>query len=214
MKAYRMRMAEAGFTLLELLIAMVIGGGLIYLISDVLTLIHRGAERSREVANQVLIDQRAIALVRDAIANLVPPVNADERHKIVATESRFEFASSPVDAQSQWGTINARIVIEAPVDGKIAITYEHGETQGSKQHGSPPPRVVVLKDLTRASLQYLYRTPLGLRGEPSTPGQPPELVTLTWASDKNPNLVQSTSMRPRLNAGANCQLDLQSARCR
>jgi general secretion pathway protein J len=214
MKAYRIRGAEAGFTLLELLIAMVIGGGLIYLISDVLTLIQRGFERSREVANQVLIDQRVIALVRDAIANLVPPVDADERHKIVATQSRFEFATSPVDARSQWGTINARFVIEEPVEGKIAITYEHGEAQGNKPHGSPQARVVVLKDLTSASLQYLYRTPLGLRGEPLTPGQPPELVTLTWVSDKNPDLVQSISMRPKLNAGANCQLDLQSTRCR
>ena len=58
MKAPRIRTAEAGFTLLELMIAMVIGGGLIYLISDVLTLVQRGSERSREVANQLLIDQR------------------------------------------------------------------------------------------------------------------------------------------------------------
>lgn len=214
MKVHRIRMAEAGFTLLELLIAMVIGGGLIYLISDVLTLVQRGSERSREVANQVLIDQRAIALVRDAIANLVPPVDADERYKIVATESRLEFATSPVDAQSQWGSINARIVIEAPADGKIAITYEHGGGQASRRRASPPSRVVLFKDLTSASLQYRYRSHLGLRGEPSTPGQSPELVTLTWASRENPNLIQSISMRSRLNAGANCHLDLQSARCR
>lgn len=214
MKGHPIRTAEAGFTLLELLIAMAIGGGLIYLISDVLTLVQRGSERSREVANQLLIDQRAIALVRNAIANLVPPVDADERYKIVATESRFEFATSPVDAQSQWGSINARIVIEAPVDGKVAITYEHGGGQVGKLHASPRARVVLFKDLTSASLQYLYRSHLGLRGEPSMPGQSPELVTLAWASDESPKRVQSISMRPRLNAGANCQLDLQSARCR
>lgn len=214
MKGHRIRTEEAGFTLLELLIAMVIGGGLIYLISDVLTLVQRGSERSREVANQLLIDQRAIALVRDAIANLVPPVDADERYKIVATESRFEFATSPVDAQSQWGSINARIVIEAPVDGKVAITYEYGGGQVGKLHASPRARVVLFKDLTSASLQYLYRSDLGVRGEPSTPGQPPELVTLIWAGDENPKLIQSISIRPRLNAGANCQLEVQSARCR
>lgn len=214
MKVCQIRAAAAGFTLLELLIAMVIGGGLIYLISDVLTLVQRGSERSRDVAYQLLIDQRAIALVRDAIANLVPPVDADERYKIVATESRFEFATSPVYAQSQWGTIKASIVIDAHVDGKIAITYEHGAPHIGKRHASPPSRVVLLKHLTSASLQYLYRTPLGGRGQPSTPGQPPELITLTWASDENPNLIQSISMRPRLNAGANCRLDLQSARCR
>lgn len=214
MKVHRIRTAEAGFTLLELLIAMVIGGGLIYLISDVLTLVQRGTERSREVANQLLIDQRAIALVRDAIANLVPPVDADERYKIVATESRFEFATSPVEAQARWGSINARIVIEAQVDGKVAITYEHGGGEVGGRRASPPSRVVLFQDLTSASLQYLYRSHLGLRSEPPTPGQSPELVTLIWTSDENPKLIQSISMRPRLNAGANCQLEVQSARCR
>ena len=167
---------------------------------------------ARLLADTGFYSERNVQHCHDAGVEPLIAVGRDAHHP--DWRSRFEFATSPVDAQSQWGSINARIVIEAPVDGKVAITYEHGGGQVGKLHASPRARVVLFKDLTSASLQYLYRSDLGVRGEPSTPGQPPELVTLIWAGDENPKLIQSISIRPRLNAGANCQLEVQSARCR
>ena len=82
-----MRSAVGGFTLLELLIAMIIGSGLVYMTTEVLSLVQRGVEQSRDVAGLVMAEQRAIAVVKAAISNLVPPASdTDERHRIVALQ--------------------------------------------------------------------------------------------------------------------------------
>lgn len=204
----------AGFTLLELLIAMVIGGGLVYLTSEVLVLVQRGVERSRQVADRAVIEQRAIAVVKAALSNLVPPVAAEDRYRIVATESVFEFAAVAADSRAHRGTLPARILVEASADGRFAIVFEQWGQESRASSASPEFRLVLFKDLAGASLHYLYRAPSGLRADPAWPGQHPELVTLRWARADSAGHAGSLSVRTRLDAGANCRLELQSLSCR
>lgn len=208
--------AEKGFTLLELLIAMIIGSGLVYLTSEVFSLIQRGVEQSRQAADQVMTEQRAIAVVREALSNLIPPVTSDKRYRIVATESVFEFAAVPVDGRSQWGSMNTRIVIEPSAGGKFMIVFEQWKSEAGSSFTIPKSRLILFKDLKSASLQYLYLTSRGLHTQPAEPEQHPELVTLRWteADYVGQTGAESLSVRTRIDAGANCQLDLQSLSCR
>lgn len=209
------RKAEKGFTLLELLIAMIIGAGLIYLTSEVFSLIQRGVEQSRQVSDQVMTEQRAITVAREALSNLIPPVTSDKRYRIVATETVFEFAAIPVDGRSQLGAMNTRISIEPSTDEKLMIVFEQWPLGTSLSSTIPQSRLILFKNLTSASLQYLYHTPHGLRPQPAEFENHPELVTLHWAKAGyvGQTGVGSLSVRTRLDAGANCQLDLQSLSC-
>lgn len=208
--------AEQGFTLLELLIAMIIGSGLVYLTSEVFSMIQRGVEQSREAADQVITKQRAITVVREALSNLIPPILSDKRYQIVATESVFEFAAVPVDGRSQWGSMNTRIVIEPSAGGKFMIVFEQWKSGAGSSFTVPRTRLILFKDLKSASLQYLYHTSRGLHIQPAEPGQHPELVTLHWTKTDSVGQsgAESLSVRTRIDAGANCQLDLQFLNCR
>ncbi|MXS80728.1 general secretion pathway protein J [Nitrosomonas eutropha] len=207
---------EEGFTLLELLIAMIIGAGLVYLTSEVFSLIQRGVEQSRQVADQVMTEQRAITVVREALSNLIPPVISDKRYRIVATESIFEFVTVPVDSRSQWGSMNTRIIVEPSAGGKFMFVFEQWQSGAGALLTIPKSRLILFKDLKSASLQYLYLTSRGLHTEPAEPEQHPELVTLRWtrADSVGQTGAESLSVRTRIDAGANCQLDLQSLSCR
>lgn len=208
-----MRSAVGGFTLLELLIAMIIGSGLVYMTTEVLSLVQRGVEQSRDVAGLVMAEQRAIAVVKAAISNLVPPASdTDERHRIVATGSVFEFAAIPVHSQGHAGTVRARVLIEPASAGGFVVAFEQRGLGAVTSN--PSPRLILLKDLTSASLQYLYRTPLGLRTHATRPEQAPELVTLRWTKAEHEGKGGSLSVRPRLDVGANCKLDFLPLSCR
>lgn len=150
----------------------------------------------------------------EALSNLVPPVSSDERYRIVATDSVFEFAAIPVDGRSRWGIVNARIAIEQSADGTFAIVFRQRQRMDEPRSGMPEAGLFLFGGLTSAALQYSYRTPLGLRSAPTTPGQSPEIVTLKWRKAGEPGQLESVSFRTRLDAGADCQLDLQSLRCR
>lgn len=209
------RKTEEGFTLLELLIAMIVGAGLVYLTSEVFSLIQRGVEQSRQVADQVMTEQRAITVVRESLSNLIPPVISDKRYRIVATETVFEFAAIPVDGHSQLGAMNTKIAIESSTDGKFTIVFEQRPLGTGFSSAIPQSRLILFKNLTSASLQYLYHTPHGLRSQPAESENHPELVTLHWTKADHTGRagVGSLSVRTRLDAGANCQLNLQSLSC-
>jgi general secretion pathway protein J len=214
LSARRTRGAAGGFTLLELLIAMLIGSVLVYMSTEVLSLVQRGVEQSRELAGQMMAEQRAIAVVKAAISNLVPPASdTDERHRIVATGSAFEFAAIPADSQVHAGTVRASVLIEPASAGGFVVAFEQ-RGQGPTSSMPNPPRLVLLQDLSSASLQYLYRTPLGLRTHATRPAQAPELVTLHWTKAGNGGKSGSLSVRPRLDVGANCRLDFLPLSCR
>mgnify|MGYP001249998313 CR=1 FL=1 len=161
-----------------------------------------------------MAEQRAIAVVKAAISNLVPPASdTDERHRIVATGSAFEFAAIPADSQVHAGTVRASVLIEPASAGGFVVAFEQ-RGQGPTSSMPNPPRLVLLQDLSSASLQYLYRTPLGLRTHATRPAQAPELVTLHWTKAGNGGKSGSLSVRPRLNVGANCRLDFLPLSCR
>ncbi|MBP6456998.1 MAG: prepilin-type N-terminal cleavage/methylation domain-containing protein [Pseudoxanthomonas sp.] len=210
-----MRKAAGGFTLLELLITMVIGGVLVYMTTEVLSLIQRGVRQSRMAAGDVMAQQRAIAVVKAAILNAIPPATAaDEWHRVVATGSAFEFAAVPADSQVKAGVVRARLVIEPADAGMFAVAFEQRGQGGIASTQILTSRLIVLKDVASASLEYLYRTPLGLRPNATQPGHLPELVTLKWVKTSRDGKAGSLSARPRLDAGANCRLDFQSLSCR
>ncbi|MDF0678009.1 MAG: type II secretion system protein [Nitrosomonas sp.] len=173
------RKAEEGFTLLELLIAMVIGAGLVYLTSEVFSLIQRGAEQSRQAADQVMTEQRAITVVREALSNLIPPVTSDKRYRIVATESVFEFAAVPVDGRSQWGSMNTRIVIEPSAAENFKWSYLEQWKSEAEAHCSPSGNPgFVLQGSEKALPQYLTTPHEALHTTGRAPNNILNLVTL------------------------------------
>jgi general secretion pathway protein J len=149
------------------------------------------------------------------MSNLVPPASdADARHRIVATDSALEFAAIPADSRVSGGEVRARILIEQMSAGEFVVVFEQKGLEDGVLTATPGYRLVLLKDLTSASLQYLYRTPIGLRAHATQPEQAPELVTLRWTRAGSGRKAGSLSVRPRLDASANCRLDLGSLSCR
>lgn len=194
--------AEHGFTLVELLAAMVAGSLILATLSWTLATLGRelGASKLAEPRHQL----DAAAPMLTGLIEQMQPVHGNDR-KYVARPRDMEFVTSPPAALGAVGAVRASLEVRRERKGDSL--YARFAPQEASDNFPTAARSERLLAEGYRSIGFDYLMPP--RGEE---GLPPKLVTISLTDSGG--RTTRIAAAPRLTAGGDCRFDPVSMTCR
>ena len=193
---------EQGFTLVELLVALVAGSMLLASLSWTLTSLGRELRVSRLAETAARADAAA-PVVAGLIEQMFP--DAKDETAILAEPTRLAFATMPPAALGAVGPVRATFDIRGQADGQaLYASFEPVDPAAPFPAAAREARPLVEG---YKQIRFDYRL-----ADPPDQGMPPRLVTLSLV-DRNGRLTR-VAATPRMNSSGDCRFDPISMTCR
>jgi prepilin-type N-terminal cleavage/methylation domain-containing protein len=196
------RSAEHGFTLVELLVALVAGSMLLASLSWTLTSLGRELRESR-LAEPVARADAAAPVVAGLIEQMFPA--GKDQAAIVTEPTHLAFSTLPPAALGAVGPVRATLDIRGLSDGQaLYATFEPVDPAAPFPAAARDARPLVEGyRLIRFDYQF---------ADPRDEGMPPRLVTLSLV-DRNGRATR-VAATPRISSSGDCRFDPISMTCR
>lgn len=208
----RCSVAIAGFTLLELLVALALSALLLALLSQAIgsLRVRSNAASQGAVAMQAQGDgEQALSLL---IAGAVPSVSPGGTSTFVGTARSMEFLAAPPQALAAQGLLQVRLTVEPTTASQVGI---YAETAPKSAGSLQPDRRLVVAGLASARFEYAARADTDMRSDWPAGGRPPALVRLHFDSGGpgEPRRGELVVAVRRQQTGG-CRVDPISMNCR
>lgn len=207
-----------GMTLVELLIAMVLSGLLMVLLTHVLQNIQHGWKKTEQAA---LVSDDLLAGVQylfSALSGALAPDPNDQTTQFFGVRDRIEFMGAPAEAESSQGPRRMRLYVARQAEGSkalIAETVTRRPDDTARANGSKKV-LTVLHDVESVAFSFSGMRNGQMHEEQSwsDPGRLPTLVRVDLVfANKNMEMLQ-LMIAPRRNVSGRCVFDLVSLSCR
>lgn len=200
-----------GFTLLELLVAMVVSASLLALLSQILGSFQTVSRKARDTSSQSAKfsqgQQALVTLIREAL----PPLPGRQGSSFVGTGKSAEFNALPPQSLRYIGPVRARLTIERVASGGSEIWVSLSPLGLAVT--TPLPRQLLLTAPGAISFEYLdaaLNLPLAYWDDEK---HIPTLVQLRFGGGQQEQQLP-VSAAPRRQRAAACLLDVQNMGCR
>ena len=196
------RSAQQGFTLVELLAAMIAGSLILATLSWTLASLGRELRASTLAEPRQRLSDVAPALIR--LIEQAQPTAKDEA-KIAAGPKRLAFTTSPPAALGASGAVRAELIVRGGQEGEgLYARFAPADPRTALPAGAAEE--LALAEGYRA-ISFDYRMP-----KDADAGLPPRLVTISLTDDKG--RITRLAAAPRLTAAGDCRFDPVSMACR
>lgn len=207
-----------GLTLVELLIAVALGGILAGLLSNVVQGIRVGWTRTQETARKIDTRQGGVQFLFSSLSSAIVP---DPRHQSTwfhGSKSRIEYMSDPPEAEKGRGRVNVKLYVNQVENGRRALIAEMNFVDRHSAIGdaSDERKIAVLKDVESVAFSFT-----GMRNEDTfdsarweKPHALPRLVRIEIRFSEDRTDPMQLMIAPRRNVSGSCNFDLVSLACR
>ncbi len=196
------RSAQQGFTLVELLVALVAGSMLLASLTWTLTSLGRELRASRLAETAARADAAAPVLA-GLIEQMFPAAKDDP--EIVAEPRRFAFATLPPAALGAVGPVRATLEVRDRPEGQaLYARFEPADPSASFPATAREARPLIEG---YRQIRFDYRL-----ADAKDEGMPPHLVTLSLVDRRG--RITRIAAAPRITSGGDCRFDPISMTCR
>lgn len=210
--------SQYGMSLIELLVAMVVGALLIALLNDVLHSVQSGWRKANVSAAASDAQLAGVQFLMASLSATFPPDPADQNTWFRGTNEQMEFLTVPPDADVFRGPVRVRLAIQAQTNGgkKLVVEMNSVNKNGTVEARSQPNVLYILGDLETVSFGFS-----GLRDDKlieqvswNDHNSLPKLIHLRFSfMDKNTRPLR-LAIAPRRTISGQCQFDSISLQCR
>ena len=196
------RSAQQGFTLVELLAAMIAGSLILATLSWTVTSLARELRASTLAEPRQKLSDVAPALTR-LIEQAQPTAKGEA--KIVATQKRLAFTTAPPTALGAAGSVRAEFMVRPAQGGEGLFARFAPAVSGAALSPGATAEFPIVEGYR--SISFGYQMPK----DPEA-GLPPRLVTISLTDQSG--RTTRLSAAPRLTATGGCRFDPVSMACR